>query len=153
MDKLDRMLRALPSDAVPAELASRIGESVRRRHRRGQLARRAGASLLAVLGLWLVWPGIAWMSSTELFASGAPWLTGGLQYLNYESMDALGRLWNGAISAEGAISSTLAISILVGAAFLCCSIFLAVDPVSWRLVPGRYGAAGDSKILSSGLHP
>src|SRR5512143_2201687 len=124
MDELDRMLRALPEEPAPESLAASVSQAVRRRHRRRQMIRRAGAAILAIFGIWLLWPGIVWMSSTELYASGAPWLMGGLDYLNYESMDALTRLWNGALSAQGAIGSTLAVSILLGAVLLCASIFV-----------------------------
>jgi len=153
MDELDRMLRALPEEPVPESLAASVSQGVRRRHRRRQTIRRAAAAILAVLGIWLLWPGIVWMSSNELYASGAPWLMGGLDYLNYESMDALSRLWNGALSAQGAIGSTLGVSILLGAVLLCGSIFVAVDRASWPNVSRRERSARSSTILTSGLHP
>ena len=153
MDEMDRLLRALPEEGVPDALAARIREAVRRRHQRRLAIRRAAASALAVLGIWLLWPGIAWASSGALFSSGAAWLVDSLQYLNYESADAFGRMWSGTLSAQGAIGSTLAVSILVGALLLCCAIFLAIDPATWLNVPRRTLPARGSTILASGLHP
>jgi 4-amino-4-deoxy-L-arabinose transferase-like glycosyltransferase len=153
MDKLDRMLRALPDEPAAETLGASISQAVLRRHRRRQSIRRAGAAVLATLGIWLLWPGILWMSSNELYVSGTSWLMGGLDFLNYESMDALSRLWNGALSAQGAIGSTLAVSVLLGAGLLCCSIFLAVDRASWSNVSRWQRRAGSSTILTSGLHP
>src|SRR5512147_1053254 len=125
MDRLDRMLHDLPREEEPAGLTESIVLLIRRRHRRGQAVRGAGAALLGALGVWLLWPGILWVLSNELFVSSAPWLTGGLDYLNYETLEALSRVWNGAISMQGAIGSTLAASLVVGAALLCTAIFLA----------------------------
>ncbi len=152
MDKLDRMLRDLPREDVPPELAVSIGLAVHRRHRRRQLMRRAGAAVLAVLGVWLLWPGLLWLSSNELYASSAPWLTGGLQYLNEESLAMLSRLWNAMFAVQGTISSSVAVSIVVGALLMCGSIFLAIDIASWQPPFRQSKSAASSGMLSSGLH-
>ncbi len=86
MDKMDRMLHALPKANPSPDLAVRIRLSIHRRHRRRQLARWTGASLLGLIGLWLVWPGVLWLSSGDLYASGTPWLLGSLNYFDSASL-------------------------------------------------------------------
>ncbi len=152
MDDLDRMLRGLPRAALPPDLAASIREAVRRRHRRQLLMRRIIGAALAAMGLWLLWPALAWMSSGELFASGAPWLMGGLDSLNSESLDLLSRLWNGTVSMQGAVGSGLALSILLGAAFVCCSIFLAIDRAAWLTYPGRGSLQAGPALSAPGIH-
>src|SRR5512135_2253500 len=127
MDKLDRMLSALPQEEPSPELSARIRLLVHRRHRRRQVARWSGASLFGLAGLWLVWPGILWLSSGMLYAPGTPWLMGSLDYLNRESLDMLNGVWNGAFSAQNAIGSALGLSTWLGALSLCCAIFLVID--------------------------
>ncbi len=151
MDELDRMLGDLPEEPIPPGLAASVRLAVKRRHRRRIVLRRAGASLLAALGLWLLWPGIAWAASNELFASGAPWLAGSLESLNAESLDLLGRLWSGALTMQGAIGSGLAISILLGALFVCCSIFLAIDRASWQPIPAQPAMSSGHAMSASGI--
>jgi hypothetical protein len=111
------------------------------------------AALLGALGVWLLWPGILWILSNGLFASSAAWLTSGLDYLNYETSEALGLLWNGAVSMQGAIGSNLAMSTVIGAGLVCAAIFLAIDPAAWRPIPDQHAAPTQSAILTSGLHP
>ena len=152
MDEMDRMLAALGQDPVPQELVAAVRLEVRRRHRRQLVIRRAAASLLAVVGAWLLWPGLVWVSSNELYSSSAPWLISSLDSLNAESMDLLGRLWNGALSMQGAIGSGLAVSILLGAALLCCSIFLGIDRASWLPNAGQRSMPPTRSISASGVH-
>ncbi len=152
MDDLDRMLRGLPRDPVPPDLVASIREAVRRRHRRQLLVRRTIGAALATVGLWLLWPALAWMSSGELFVSGAPWLMGGLNSLNSESLDLLSRLWNGTLSMQGAVGSGLALTILLGAVFVCCSIFLAIDRAAWLPYAGRPSLDGGRAVSASAIH-
>ncbi len=152
MDELDRMLQALPREPIPPELAESVRLAVRRRHRRQLAIRRVAALLLALLGAWWLWPGISWISSGELFASGTPWLMGGLDSLNAESLELLDRLWTGAVSMQGAIGSGVALSILLGALLMCCSIFLAIDRASWQPIPGRAPLSGGHTMSPSGIH-
>jgi hypothetical protein len=152
MDKMDRLLRRLPSVSTPDGLAASIGLLVQRRHRRSLLWRRASASVLALLGLWLLWPVLAWLSSGEPYASTAPWLAGSLDYINYGSFDWLTRLWSGASSIQGALGSTLDVPVWLGALLLCCSIFLALDLGSWQPSPLLPSERGDYPISARSLH-
>ncbi len=152
MDKMDRMLRALPQEQPSPELARRIQRSVLQRHRRRQAARLTSASLLALLGLWLTWPGILWLSSGVLSASGTAWLLGSLDYLGSESIDMATRFLNGTLSAPDVVGSSFALSVWLGALLLCCAIFLAIDPRAWQPVPGRGSHGGSSTMLASSVH-
>ncbi len=152
MDDLDRMLGDLPPEPVPPDLVASVRAAVRRRHRRQLLVRRAIGATLAAMGMWLLWPGLAWVLSGELFASGAPWLMGGLDSLNSESLDLLSGLWNSTVSMQGAVGSGLALSILVGAVFVCCSIFLGIDRAAWQPKPVRRSMQGGRALSASGIH-
>ncbi len=152
MDDLDRMLDDLPQEPVPPNLAGSVRAAVRRRHRRQLLMRRAVGATLAAMGVWLLWPGLAWISSGELFASGTPWLMGGLDSLNSQSLDLLSRVWNGTVSMQGAVGSDLALSILLGAVFVCCSIFLGIDRAAWQPKPVRRSMQGGRALSASGIH-
>jgi hypothetical protein len=152
MDEMDRLLSDLPREAVPPELAASVHLAVRRRHRRSLVVRRAAASVLAALGVWLLWPGVAWASANELLAPGTSWLIGGLDSLNAESLDLLGRLWSGTLSLQGAVGSSLGISIVLGALLVCCSIFLAVDRASWQAVSGPRSRPAGRAMSPSGIH-
>ena len=79
-------------------------------------------------------------------------LMGGLDSLNSESLDLLSRLWNGTVSMQGAVGSGLALSILLGAVFVCCSIFLAIDRAAWQPNPGRPSMQGGRALSASGIH-
>lgn len=152
MDDMDRILRDLPRDLVPEGLSASVRIAVRRRHRRVLRIRRALASLLAALGLWLLWPALAWVSPSELLAPGTPWLMGAVESLGSESLDLLVRLWTNALSMQGAIGSSLAVSILLGALFVCCSIFLAIDRASWQPAPGQRPMARANAMSPSRFH-
>ncbi len=151
MDRMDRMLHALPSEEPSPALAAAILAAVYRRHRRRQALRRSTALVLGLLGLWLVWPGIAALSSSELFASGAPWLMGALNYVNYESFDMVSHLWNSIYSAEGALSASVALSVWIGVFLVCGAIFLAVDGRAWQSTAGG-ARGGSSTMLATSLH-
>ncbi|HEX8990613.1 MAG TPA: hypothetical protein VF784_02950 [Anaerolineales bacterium] len=152
MDEMDRLLERLPEEGPSPELATTIILAVHRRHRRRQIAREIAASFLGLLGLWLAWPGISWLSSNELFASGTPWLLGGLNYVNGESLDTLNRLWNTAFSAQTAIGSSIALSVWLGALLVCGAIFLALDARSWQPARRPRVHGGGSTMLASSLH-
>ncbi len=152
MDDLDRMLRDLPDEPIPEALIGSVRAVVRRRHRRQLALRRAAAVLLGTLGVWLLWPAIAWISSGGLYAPGTPWLMGSLDSLGSESLDLLGRVWSGLLSMQGSVGSGLAVSILLGAVFTCCSIFLAVDRASWQPVSESSAGAGRPTMSPSGIH-
>ncbi len=151
-DKLDHMLGTLPVEPPSPGLSARIRGAVHRRHRRRQTLRWAGASLLGLSGLWLVWPGIAWLSSGSLYASSASWVAGSLEYFDSESLDMLSRFLNGAFSAQNAIGSALALSVWLGAFLLCCSIFLVIDSRVWQPVSGPRSHGGNSARLASSVH-
>ena len=151
-DDIDRLLRALPKEAPSPALASTIRAAVHRRHRRRRAARRGAASILGLLGLWLVWPGVVWISSGEMYASSTSWLLGGLAYLNSESVHVLDGLWSGVFSVQNAIGSSLALSIWLGAFLLCCAIFLALDSASWQSLSVSKDTRGSSGMLASSLH-
>ncbi len=127
MDKMDRMLHSLPRHSPPPELAAHIQAAVHRRHRRGQALRWIAAGILTVGGLWLVWPAAAWLSSNELFASGASWLAGSTDYLNLESGQMLDRLWNGMFSIQNLLGSSLVVSVWIGVFLLGLAMFCAID--------------------------
>lgn len=152
MDKMDRMLGALPQEEPSTDLARRIHRAVQRRHHQRRAARLAGASLLGLLGLWLTWPGILWLASGALNVPGTPWLLGGLDYLGSESLGMVDRFLNSTLSAQNAIGSTFALSIWLGALLLCCAIFLAIDPRAWQPAPGAGPHGGSSTILASSVH-
>jgi hypothetical protein len=152
MDRLDRMLGTLPADDPSPDLSARIRRSVRLRHRRRQVVRWTGASVLGLVGVWLLSPGIAWLSSGALYAPGTTWLAGSLDYLNSESLDMLSGFWNGASSAQNAIGSALAFSIWLGAFLLCCSIFLVIDSRVWQPLSGSRSHGGNSTRLASSVH-
>jgi hypothetical protein len=152
MDTLDRMLSALPEDEPSAELSARIRLLVHRRHRRRQVARWSGASLLGLAGAWLVWPAILWLSSSTLYASGTPWLMGSLDYLNHESLDMLNGFWNGAVSAQDAIGTALGLSTWLGALLLCCAIFLVIDSRAWQPASRPRSHGGTSTMLATSVH-
>jgi hypothetical protein len=151
-DKLDRMLQALPKANPSPELAARIQRTIHRRHRRRQVTRWGSALALAMLGLWLVWPGVLWLSSGELYASGAPWLLGTVDYLSAESLDMVNGLLNGTLSAQNAVGSTFAFSTWIGALFLCCAIFLAIDARTWQPNAHAGSHRGRSTMLPASLH-
>ncbi len=151
MDKLDRMLRDLPAEEARPDLASSISLSVRRRHHRRQALRRAGAAVMGMLGLWLLWPVLAWLSSSELYTPNASWLTAGIQYLSEESLASAAQLWNSASAAQGTINSGTAVSVLLGAVLVCAAVFLAVDLASWQ-APPRRAASASGGMLAPGLH-
>ncbi len=151
MDRMDRMLHALPSEEPSPELAAAILTSVHRRYRRRQAVRRSAALVLGLLGLWLVWPGLAALSSGELFAPGMPWLMGALNYMNYESFDMVSHLWNSIFSAEGALGASVALSVWIGALLVCGAIFLALDARAWQSTAGR-ARGGSSTMLATSLH-
>ena len=151
MDDMDRVLRALPQEAVSPTLASTIRAMVHRRHHRRRTARRGVAAALAVLGLWLMWPGLIWLSSGEIYAPGTSWLFGGLDFLSYESVDALNRLWSSAFSVQNAIASSLAVAIWVGAILLSCAIFLLLEGAAWQPPSNRGGRGANSGMLVSSL--
>ncbi len=152
MDKMDRMLRALPQEESSPDLARRIYRSVQRRRRRRRAARLTSASLLGLIGLWLTWPGILWLASGALSASGTPWLLGSLDYLSSESIDMANRFLNGTLSAPNAVGSAFALSIWLGALLLCCAIFLAIDPRAWQPLPGPGPHGGSSTMVASSAH-
>ncbi len=152
MDKMDRMLGALPEEDPSPDLSLRIRLMVRRRHRRRQLVRGTASSLLGLVGLWLLWPGLVWLSSGALYVSGASWLFGGLDYFNAESLDMLNRFWNVTFSAQNAIGSNLAVSIWLGALLVCCAIFLVIDSRAWQPVSGPRSHGGTSTAFASSVH-
>ncbi len=153
MDKMDRMLHALPQDGPSPDLSVMIRAAVHRRHRRRQLVRWTGASLLAAVGLWLISPGIAWVSSGELLAPGTPWLLGSMGYLNYESIEMINSFWNGTFSLQNVIGSSLAFSIWLGALLLCSAIFLAVDSQAVQPPPSKTtGGNRSSEMFPSSVH-
>ena len=152
MDKMDRMLRSLPKANPAPDLAARIQAAIHRRHRRRQATRWSGALLLGALGIWLMWPAILWMSSGELYASGASWLLGSLDYFNAESLDMVNRFLNGTFSAQTAVGSAFALSTWLGALLLCCAIFLVMDSRTWQPISGPGSRGGSSTMLSSSVH-
>ncbi len=152
MDKLDRMLGALPEEDPSPDLPARIRQVVHRRHRRRQAARWTSASLLGLLGLWLVWPSILWLSSGAIYASGTSWLAGSLDYLNSESLDMLSGFWSGMFSAQNTVGSALAVSTWFGALLLCCAIFLVIDSRVWQPVSGPHSHGGTSTMLGTSVH-
>ncbi len=151
-DKMDGMLRALPKANPSPELAARITLTIHRRHHRRQVTRWSGALLLGALGLWLAWPGILWLSSGELYVSGAPWLVGSLDYFNSESLDMVNRFLNGTFSAQSAVGSAFAFSTWLGALLLCCAIFLVIDPRAWQPTSRPRSRGGSSTMLPSSVH-
>lgn len=151
-DKLDHLLGTLPAERPSPDLSARIRGAIHRRHRRQQTIRWTSASFLGLTGLWLVWPGINWLSSGALYASGSSWLAGGLEYFSAESLELPGRVLNGAFSAQNAIGSALAFSIWLGAFLLCCSIFLVIDSRVWQPVSGSRSHGGNSARLASSVH-
>ncbi len=152
MDELDRMLQELPQEPVPEGLAVAIVRTVHRRDRRRQALRRAGASVLGAAGVWLLWPAVGWLTSNELFASGASWLASGLSYLDAGSLDSIDRLWASVLGLQGAIGSAFALSLLLGASRLCGAIFLGIDPARWLNVPRPRHAGANGAVLASGIH-
>jgi hypothetical protein len=127
MDKMDRMLHSLPGHSSPPELAAHIQAAIHHRHRRAQALRWMAAGALTVGGLWLVWPAAMWLSSDELFSSGAPWLAGSTDYLSLESGQMLDRLWNGMFSIQNLLGSSLVVSVWIGVLLLCLAMFFAID--------------------------
>ncbi len=111
--------------------------------------REIGAAVLALAGLWQILPALAWLSSNDLYASGASWLVGGLNYLNVEPLQTASQLLNGAASVETLIGSFPGISIWLGAALLCCALLLIMDPRALEMTsPKRAGSAASASLLS-----
>ena len=152
MDPMDRMLHSLPKADASPDLATRIQLVIHRRQRRRQLARWSSALLAGGLGLWLAWPALFWLSSGELYVSGAPWLLGGLDYFNSESLDMINRFFNSTLSAQTAVGSAFALSTWLGALLLCCAIFLVIDFRIWQPRGGAHARGGSSAMLSSSVH-
>ena len=153
MDKLDRMLQSLPKHSPAPNLAAQIQATIRRRHHRRQRARWAAASVLALAGLWLIAPAATWLTSDELYASGMPWLFGGVEAWNSELFQVADRLWNGMFALQNTIGSSLAVSIWIGALLLCLAMFVTLD---WRVFqspsdPPKVARSRDSDILVSSL--
>ncbi len=154
MDKMDRMLHSLPKPTASPELAIRIQARIRGRHRRRQALRWTAASVLALTGLWMVSPAVIWLSTAALYSPSTPWLVTGADYLNLESIEMMGHLWNGMFSLQDTIESSLIVSVWVGALLLCLAMFFVVD---WRMLqpPSHIhkgvGSRG-SAILPSALH-
>ncbi len=127
MDKMDKLLHSLPRHLPSPELALHIQASIRRRHHTRRALRWGAACVLGLSGLWLISPAAAWLSSNELFSSGTPWLAGGVDYLNLESVEMLDRLWNGMFSLQNLLGSSLVVSIWIGTILLCAALFCAID--------------------------
>ncbi len=149
MDDMDRLLRALPAESPSPELASLIRAAVLRRHRRRLAIRRSIASVCGLLGFWLAWPGLIWLSSGQMYVSSASWLIGGLGYVSTASVDSL---WNAAFSVQDAMGSSLLLSIWLGALLLCCAIFLALDSAAWQPTWPPAARGRTSGMLASSLH-
>ena len=95
MDKMDRMLKALPAPDPAPGLIEHIRSTVHRRRRRRQLLRWTAGVVLVLSRFWLRSPAPSWwLSSGDLYASAAPWLAGTLDYLNLGSFQMLEGLWN-----------------------------------------------------------
>ncbi len=152
MDDMDRMLRALPEEAPSSTLADTVRIVVHRRHRRRQVIRTGAASLLGLIGIWLAWPGVAWLSSGAMFASSASWLFGGLDYLNAGSAELLDRLLGGTFALQNAIGGSLAVSIWLGALVLAGAVFLAVDPSTWQFASASSIKGPGPSIAPSSIH-
>ena len=152
MDEMDRLLGRLPEEGPSPDLAAAITTAVHRRHRRRQAARGVAASCLGLLGLWLASPGISWLLTNDLFASGTPWLLGSLNSVNDESLDMVNHLWNTAFSAQTSIGSSIAFSVWLGALLVCGAIFLALDARSWQPARRPHAHGGDSTMLAASLH-
>jgi hypothetical protein len=127
MDKMDQLLHSLPGHVPSPELAAHIQSSIRRRHHRKQALRWTMASVLTIGGLWLISPAAAWLSSSELYSAGTPWLVGIMDYLNLESVQLLEHSWNDLLSLQDLAGSSLVVSIWIGALLLCIAMFFAID--------------------------
>ena len=127
MDKMDKLLHSLPGYAPAPELAGHVQAAIHRRHHRREAVRWTAAGILTLSGLWLISPAAVWLSSNELYSSGAPWLAGSMDYLNLESVQMLNRLWNGMFSFQNLLDSSLAVSIWIGVLLLCLAMFCAID--------------------------
>ncbi len=127
MDKMDKMLHSLPGHVPSPELAAHIQAAIHGRHRRRQALRWTAASVLTLGGVWLISPAAAWLSSNELYSSGAPWLAGSMDYLNLESGQMLDHLWNGMLSFQNLLDSSLVVSVWIGVLLLCLAMFCALD--------------------------
>jgi hypothetical protein len=125
MDKMDRMLHKLPEQEPSLALAARVKAVIHRRHRRRQILRWSVVIPSLVCGLWMVSPSW-WLSSSDLNASGVPWLVGSLNYLSLESFQVLERLWYGMFSLQGTLGSSLTISVWLGILLLCTAIFFVM---------------------------
>jgi hypothetical protein len=152
MDKLDRMLQALPNHAPAPELAAQIQATVRRRHQRRQRARWAAASVLGIVGLWLIAPAVAWLSSSNLDASAAPWLLSSWNTINFESIQWMDGLWNGMITLQNSLGSSLAVSMWFGALLLCIAMFLTIDSMGFQGRPQRGRGADNSTTFQASIH-
>lgn len=152
MDDMDRLLGRLPEESPSPSLAAGIAGAVLRRHRRRRAARGVAGAFLGLLGLWLAWPGVSWLASSELFVSGAPWLAGALNSVNDESLEMVNHLWSSSFSTQTAIAASFAPSVWLGALLVCCAIFLALDPRSWQPARNPPGRRGGSTMLASSLH-
>jgi hypothetical protein len=127
MDKMDKMLHSLPGHVASPELAGHIQAAIRRRQRGRHVFRWTAAGVLTLSGLWLISPAAVWLSSNELYSSGAPWLAGSMDYLNLESVQMLDRLWNGMLSFQNLLDSSLVVSVWIGVLLLCLAMFCTID--------------------------
>lgn|SRR5258708_1163443 len=127
MDKIDRLLRSLPHDEPGSGLPLRILATVHRRHIRRRRLRLTLAAGFALGGLWLVSPAAAWLINGDLFSSGAPWLTGGADYLSMQSVQILATLWNGMLELQRGLGSSLVVSLWAGSLLLGIALLFVLD--------------------------
>lgn len=124
-DPLDLLLRQLPGESVPPDLAGRIKRTIQTRNERRTRLSFALNLGLALLGAWLVVPSLAgWLSTLSLPETGLPmlftWLQAALIGLEIQADQVAGSL----ASTPSFVRSTLGLPAWLGFTALALSALL-----------------------------
>ncbi len=130
MDRMDRMLSQLPSEAPAEDLGRRVVRFVRARRRRKLLAHAAASAALAAGGLWLVSPlAVTLPGAVPLPGSGMEMTWTWSQAALTRFGDFLASVWGGVTGLQNGIAAPITASVWLGLAILGLSAFLAIGPL------------------------
>lgn len=128
MDKMDRLLYRLPSEAPEPEFARRVAQYVQTRHHRNMRLRQGMAILLAMIGAWLSSPLLGTIQNTmDLSDSGLAVIQNVLESAWSGVSALLQYAWSGASGMQTSFASSITVSVGVGLAALAVSALLALD--------------------------
>jgi hypothetical protein len=141
VDKMDRALSRLPSEAPPEDLPGRVYRYVRTKRRRKAFLGLVLHLVLVVSGLWLVSPLFAALPASASLSDSAlsvlvEWVrvafAGIESYVNY--------VWNGFTGLQSNIVAPISASVGLGVAVLTLSVLLALGQLLPRSTSLSKGA-------------